>query len=50
MVPIVQEVVVKDVQAAHNEATKLAQAHVLADVKPVVHGIEHIDDINTEEL
>ena len=50
LVPIVKEVVVRDAQQAHNEATKLAKAHILGDTKPVVHSVEHLGDLETEEI
>lgn len=50
LVPHVKEVIVKDAQAAHNEATKLAAAYILGDLKPVVHSVDHIGDIQTEEV
>jgi hypothetical protein len=50
LVPHVKEVIVKDAQAAHNEATKLAAAYTLGELKPVVHSIEHTGDVQTEEI
>lgn len=50
LVPHVTEVFVRDAQAAHNEATKLAAAHILGGLKPVVHSVEDLGDIVTEEI
>jgi len=45
MVPHAKEVVVADVQAAHNEATKLVEAQALGDLAARVHTIEEIEDV-----
>jgi len=50
MVAQAQEVVVADLQEAHNEATKLASATVLGDIKSIVQSIEFVSDVQTEEI
>lgn len=51
LVPHSREVVVADAQAAHNEATRLAKANVLPGDHPaIVHSVEFINDIQTEEI
>ena len=50
LIPQVTEVTVYNAQAAHNEATKLAKANMLGGLKPIVHSVEHIDDIEGEPV
>lgn len=48
MVPCVKEVEVADVQAAHNSATKFAEAQALGDLDASVYSIEFIEDVQPE--
>ena len=50
LVPQTKEIVVKDAQAAHNEASRLAAAHALGSLKPVVHSVEYLEEVVTEEI
>lgn len=47
LVPQTKEVVVRDAQAAHNEATRLAGG---AGAKAIVSSIEFVGDVQTEPL
>ena len=48
MVPHSTEIVVADAQAAHNEATRLADADVHEGPKALVHSVEEVGDVQTE--
>jgi hypothetical protein len=50
MVPHSTEVVVADAQAAHNEATRLAQAPADGSPPAIVQSIEEIEDVITEPI
>jgi len=50
MVPQVKEVVVENVQAAHNEATRLAGTGENGTPRAIVKSIEFVGDVQTEPL
>ena len=50
LVPHSREVVVRDVQEAHNEATRLAEADGHSGIKATVHSVEEIGDVQTDML
>ena len=50
MVPHVEEVVVTDAQAAHNEAKRLAGKTHGGLPDATVHSIEFVNDVQTEPL
>ena len=50
MIPHAEEVVVADTQEAHNEATKLANASELGDIKAIVQSIQFIEDVQTDSF
>lgn len=50
LVPTAREIVAVDAQAAHNEATKLAQAETWEQMKPIIHSVEYLGDVKTEEI
>lgn len=46
-----REVVVADAQAAHNEATRLANANVAPGEWPaIVHSVEYVSDVQTDPI
>ena len=49
MVPHSTEVVVADMQAAHNEATRLSQP-AASGLAAIVHSVEELGDVVTEEI
>ncbi len=50
LIPYSQETVVATAQDAHNEATRLANAHTADEAKAIVQSIEFLNDVQTEPL
>ena len=50
LVPHSREIIVADVQAAHNEATRLAKGTLEGEMAAIVHSIEYLSEVKTEEI